>query len=67
MLFRSPVESLKLVITDGTEGLSKSLEHLLPGMPQQSCIIHKMRNVYHNTKVKNRKAVAACTWFRKAA
>ncbi len=46
--------SLKLAITDDTDGLTSALEHLLPKVPIQHCMVHKMRNVIAKTKHKHK-------------
>lgn len=45
-------KTLKLAITDDTDGLTGALEHLLPKAPIQHCMVHKMRNVLGKTKHK---------------
>ena len=52
-------DGLKLNITDDCGGLQSALEHLLPNVPVQGCIVHKMRNVLIKTKHKNKEAVGA--------
>lgn len=52
-------KSLKLIIADGGEGLKSALNHLLPQVPVQSCMVHKMRNVLNQAKHKNKQAVGA--------
>ena len=39
------VSALKLVITDGNEGLIQALADELPSVPRQRCVVHKVRNV----------------------
>jgi len=50
-------KSLKLTITDDTDGLTSALEHLLPHTPIQHCMVHKMRNVIGKTKHKHKAAM----------
>lgn len=50
-------KSLKLAITDDTNGLTSALEHLLPKVPIQHCYLHKMRNVLTKTKHKHKAAI----------
>ena len=35
----------ELAIIDGNQGLSEALARLWPGMPQQRCVVHKLRNL----------------------
>jgi putative transposase len=50
---------IKLAITDDTDGLTKAIKHLLPKLPIQHCIVHKMRNVIGKTSHKHKKQMAA--------
>lgn len=50
-------KGLKLIITDGGEGLHKALGHLFPKVPLQFCMVHKMRNVLNQAKHKNKPAI----------
>lgn len=50
--------NLKLSVSDGAEGLLKSLAQLFPSLPHQSCIIHKMRNVLSSTSHTHKAEVA---------
>lgn len=50
-------KQLKLVIADDGSGLRAAKEHLLPGIPVQACIVHKMRNVMAKAGRKNRTAI----------
>lgn len=38
-------DQLKLVTVDGNAGLLSALDHLLPGVTIQRCIVHKLRNI----------------------
>jgi putative transposase len=51
--------NLKLVIADDGGGLRAAKDKLLPNIPLQVCIVHKMRNVMAKTSQKHRKAVIA--------
>lgn len=51
-------ESLDCIISDDGAGLASALSHLLPNVPHQSCIAHKMRNTISKTSHKNKAAVA---------
>jgi len=35
----------RLVISDGNPGLIRAVEEVLPGVPRQRCVVHRMRNV----------------------
>lgn len=48
---------LRLVIADDGGGLRAALAKLLPHIPLQVCIVHKMRNVMRKASRKHRKAV----------
>lgn len=37
--------TLKLVITDGNDGVVRAAEAELPNVPRQRCVVHKVRNV----------------------
>lgn len=52
-------KTLHLIITDGADSLKAAADQLYPKVPQQLCIIHKMRNVLGKTSFKNKQAVAA--------
>lgn len=52
-------KGLKLAITDDTDGLTSALEHLLPTVPIQHCMVHKMRNVIGKTSHKHKKEMGA--------
>lgn len=42
-------EHLKLVIVDGNAGLLSAVDTLLPDVPLQRCIVHKLRNIIART------------------
>ena len=37
---------VKLVIVDGNAGLLRAIDNLLPGIPVQRCLVHKIRNLW---------------------
>lgn len=49
---------LKLVIADDNGGLAKALNWLLPAVPAQICIVHKLRNLIGKARHKHKAAVA---------
>lgn len=51
-------KTIDLFISDDADGLTSALEHLMPGIPIQHCVVHKMRNVLTHTSHKNKQAVA---------
>ena len=51
-------DNLKLAVSDGADGLIGALKQLFPGLPHQTCIMHKMRNVIGATSHKNKAAIA---------
>lgn len=51
-------KNLQLLIADDGAGLRAAKGRLLPGLPQQICIMHKMRNVMAKTSQKHRKQVS---------
>lgn len=51
-------EQLDLAIRDDSGGLGKALDQLFPKVPQQICIIHKMRDVTKKIPAKQKRAVA---------
>ena len=51
-------ESLKLAIIDDTQAIKSALEIFYPGIPIQTCVMHKSRNVIGKTSHKNKEAVA---------
>ncbi len=51
-------KNLELVITDDNRGLRNALASLLPKVPVQVCIVHKIRNVLKQTRHKNKQPVA---------
>jgi putative transposase len=51
-------QTIKLLITDDADGLTSSLEHLLPKIPIQHCMVHKMRNVLGKTSHKHKPLLA---------
>jgi len=50
-------QQLKLVIADDGAGFRAAKDQLLPGVPLQVCIVHKMRNVMAKTSKKHRSAL----------
>ena len=44
-LARRGLRRPELAIIDGNPGLSQALERLWPGLPQQRCVVHKLRNL----------------------
>ena len=50
-------KNLKLVIADDSQGTKNAVAVLFPKVPLQTCIVHKMRNVFKKTGYKNRTAV----------
>lgn len=48
---------LKLVIADDGAGMRAAKDKLLPNVPLQACIVHKMRNVMAKTSQKHRTVV----------
>jgi len=53
------VEQLKLVIVDGNAGLLCAVDTLLPAIPVQRCIVHKLRNIVGRTPHRLRGIVPA--------
>jgi transposase-like protein len=49
--------SVRLAITDDTDGLTKALKQLMPKVPIQHCVVHKMRNVLGKTSHKHKAAM----------
>lgn len=47
----------KLVITDGNPGLLRALKDIWPEVPNQRCIVHKVRNVLARVPKKHREEV----------
>ena len=52
-------KQLKLIIADDGGGLRAAKDKLLPAVPMQVCIVHKMRNVMNKTSRKHRSAITA--------
>ena len=50
-------KQLRLVVTDGNEGLMRSVDQELSGAPRQRCTVHKIRNVV-GTSPSSLKAIA---------
>jgi len=53
------IKQLKLIIADDGGGLRAARGKLLPSVPFQLCIVHKMRNVMNKTGKKHRSAITA--------
>jgi putative transposase len=51
-------KNIELLVTDDADGLTSALEHLLPDIPIQHCMVHKMRNVLGKTSHKHKPALA---------
>ena len=51
-LYRRGLEGkhLKLIVTDGCEGLAPALETVYPQVPHQRCWVHKMRNILEHVR-----------------
>lgn len=47
-------EAVRLVVTDGGQGLINALQYVFPRVPLQRCWAHKLRNVSNNLKVSQR-------------
>lgn len=52
-------ERLQLVIVDGNAGLLSAVDKLLPSVPVQRCIVHKLRNIVGRTPHRLRGIVPA--------
>lgn len=52
-------KALKLIISDGAEGLTSALKQLFPQVSLQSCMVHKMRNVLNAANHKNKGEIGA--------
>lgn len=51
-------KSLRLIITDGAKGFAEAAAWVYGQIPQQSCIVHRLRNVHkYLQQSRNRKAV----------
>lgn len=50
-------KALKLIIADDSPGTKNAAAILFPKVPLQTCIVHKMRNVFRKTSYKHRAAV----------
>ncbi|TAM83435.1 MAG: hypothetical protein EPN47_04815 [Acidobacteria bacterium] len=60
-LYRRGLErrNLKLVITDGCEGLAAALRTIYPHVPHQRCWVHKTRNILEHARKRDRDQVKA--------
>ncbi len=43
-------KNLKLIVTDGCEGLAAALQTVYPGVEHQRCWVHKMRNILEKVR-----------------
>jgi putative transposase len=60
-LYRRGLEGkhLKLIVTDGCEGLRAALQTVYPRVEHQRCWVHKMRNILEKVRRSDRDAVKA--------
>jgi transposase-like protein len=60
-LYRRGLEghNLKLIITDGCEGLAAALQTVYPQVPHQRCWVHKMRNILEKVRKRDYDQVKA--------
>lgn len=60
-LYRRGLEgrNLKLIITDGCEGLAAALQTVYPQVPHQRCWVHKMRNILEKVRRRDHDRVKA--------
>lgn len=60
-LYRRGLEgkNLKLIVTDGCEGLRAALQTVYPRVEHQRCWVHKMRNILEKVRRSDREAVKA--------
>ncbi len=49
-------KNLRLITTDGSPGLAAAIKTVYPFVPHQRCWVHKLRNLAHKLKYRNRKA-----------
>lgn len=56
---RRGLERVDVLIADGLEGMPDVVHELFPGAHFQSCVVHKMRNVLHDIRPREKEAVAA--------
>lgn len=57
------LNSVKLVVSDGLNGLPEAILHTLPNAKQQRCMVHLSRNICKKVSIKNR--VSALQDFKK--
>lgn len=60
-LYRRGLEgrNLKLIVTDGCEGLAAALQTVYPQVPHQRCWVHKMRNILERVRKRDYDRVKA--------
>jgi putative transposase len=60
-LFRRGLEgkNLKLIVTDGCEGLAAAIQTVYPHAQHQRCWVHKMRNILEKVRKRDYEAVKA--------
>jgi transposase-like protein len=55
---RRGVETIDLIVADGTPGLEGEVHKYFPGTNFQKCVIHKMRNILNKARPKDKAEIA---------